>query len=110
MIKIGIDCRPLTKKPTGVAKYLADAIRALHDFAPKIEMYLFAPKELDKNTINLNGERIHVVVCPLTVLNKYLLQMGKGHIILCILLPFSKIVLSSNSLGANKYKSISGTY
>lgn len=83
MIKIGIDCRPLTMKPTGVAKYLADAIRALHDFAPKIEMYLFAPKELDKNTINLNGERIHVVVCPLTVLNKYLIWFNTMFVYQC---------------------------
>lgn len=84
MIKIGIDCRPLTMKPTGVSKYLADAIRAIHKFAPNIDMYLFSPKQFDRNTIELKGERIHVIVCPLTGLNKYIVWFNTMFIYQCI--------------------------
>lgn len=84
MIKIGIDCRPLTMKPTGVSKYLADAIRAIHKFAPNIDMYLFSPKQFDRNTIELKGERIHVIVCPLTGLNKYIVWFNTMFVRQCI--------------------------
>lgn len=73
MIKIGIDCRPLTIRPTGISKYLADAINAIQSYSDNIEMYLFAPKPFDINTINLYGDRVHIIICPLSFLNKYVL-------------------------------------
>ena len=46
-------------------KIFADAINAIPEFAPNVEMYLLLPKQFGSNTILNKGERIHVVVCPL---------------------------------------------
>lgn len=84
MIKIGIDCRPLTMKPTGISKYLADAILAFHQYVPDIDLYLMAPKEFDDNTILLKGNRIHKIICPLPICNKYLLWYNIEFVRQCI--------------------------
>lgn len=84
MIRIGIDCRCLTQKPTGVSKYLADAIWAFNKYVPNIEMYLFSPKNFDRNTIMLDGDRIHKIICPLPFYNKFMLWYNTEYVRQCI--------------------------
>lgn len=83
MIRIGIDCRPLTSKPTGVSKYLADAINAFQQYTSNVEMYLFAPQPINSNTIELMGNNIHIIICPLPLFNKYLLWYNTMFVYQC---------------------------
>lgn len=84
MIRIGIDCRLLTSsKPTGVSNYLADAINAFQQYTPNIEMFLFAPQPINSNTIELESSNIHTIICPLPLINKYLIWYNTMFVYQC---------------------------
>lgn len=83
-MKIGIDCRCLTRRPTGVSKLLADFIIAMRDYLPEWELYLMAPSEFHEAVLMLEGSNVKKVVCPLPTLNKHLVWYNIEFIRQCI--------------------------
>lgn len=82
-MRIGIDCRVMTRRPTGISKYLADAIIAIHEYIPDWELYLIAPEMIHSETLSLEGERIIKIISPLPVFNKHLLWYNTEFVRLC---------------------------
>ena len=83
-MRIAVDCRCLTRRPTGIGKYLADAIVALCKYSPDWELVLMAPNEFYKDILPTLGENVKKVVCPLPVFNKHLLWYNTMFLWQCL--------------------------
>jgi glycosyltransferase involved in cell wall biosynthesis len=65
-MRIVVDCRPLTSRPTGVAQYLMAAINVWSDINSSFEFILLAHKPLHPDVIGAlkTSKNITYVICP----------------------------------------------
>ena len=83
-MRIGIDCRCLTRRPTGVSKLLADMVIAIRTYLPEWELFLMAPSDFHEAVLPLCGEKVVKVICPLPVFNKHLIWYNTEYIRQCL--------------------------